>query len=42
VVLVIREDEARHRDTNHGFADRIVQGTAPGARRAGREPDTGS
>ena len=26
VVLVIREDEAHHRDTNHGFADKIAAG----------------
>lgn len=26
VVLVIRADEARHRDTNHGFADSIARG----------------
>ncbi|MDZ7823615.1 MAG: alternative oxidase [Ahrensia sp.] len=26
VVIVIREDEARHRDANHGFADQIVSG----------------
>ena len=30
VVLVIRADEEHHRDTNHGFADSIVDGTAPG------------
>ncbi|MEL6960250.1 MAG: alternative oxidase [Pseudomonadota bacterium] len=29
VVLVIREDEAHHRDTNHHFADAIKGGTAP-------------
>ncbi len=28
VVLVIREDEAHHRDTNHGFADQIAAGRA--------------
>lgn len=26
VVIVIREDEARHRDVNHGFANKIVAG----------------
>ena len=26
LVIVIREDEAHHRDTNHGFADQIGQG----------------
>ena len=26
VVLVVREDEAVHRDTNHRFADEIAQG----------------
>ncbi|MEM0946565.1 MAG: alternative oxidase [Pseudomonadota bacterium] len=26
VVLVIREDEAHHRDTNHGFADQLATG----------------
>jgi len=30
VVLVIREDEARHRDVNHGFANAIVDGKQPG------------
>lgn len=29
VVLVIREDEARHRDVNHGFADQIAAGQHP-------------
>ncbi|KPP84776.1 MAG: ubiquinol oxidase [Rhodobacteraceae bacterium HLUCCA08] len=29
VVEVVRADEARHRDTNHGFADAIARGTAP-------------
>jgi Alternative oxidase. len=29
VVIVIREDEAQHRDANHGFADRIAEGSAP-------------
>ena len=29
VVLVIRVDEAHHRDTNHGVADKIVERTAP-------------
>lgn len=29
VVLVIRQDEAHHRDTNHGFADAIAQGQHP-------------
>lgn len=29
VVLVIREDEAQHRDINHGFANKIVDGAAP-------------
>ncbi len=29
VVVVIRADEAHHRDTNHGFANRIVDGSAP-------------
>ena len=29
VVLVIRADEANHRDTNHGFANQIVEGVAP-------------
>jgi len=29
VVLVIRADEAAHRDTNHQFANAIVQRTAP-------------
>jgi ubiquinol oxidase len=32
VVLAVRADEARHRDVNHGFADSIAAGTAPGAR----------
>lgn len=27
VVIVIRADEAAHRDTNHGFADQIAEGT---------------
>lgn len=31
VVLAVRADEARHRDVNHGFADSIAAGTAPGA-----------
>jgi ubiquinol oxidase len=35
VVLAVRADEAAHRDTNHGFADRIAAGTAPGGRRDG-------
>ena len=26
VVLVVREDEARHRDTNHDFANQLAQG----------------
>ncbi|MEM9852708.1 MAG: alternative oxidase, partial [Pseudomonadota bacterium] len=26
VVLVIREDEAQHRDVNHGFANQIASG----------------
>jgi ubiquinol oxidase len=30
VVLAVRADEARHRDVNHGFADSIAAGTAPG------------
>ncbi|MEQ9041905.1 MAG: alternative oxidase [Silicimonas sp.] len=29
VVVVIRDDEAAHRDTNHGFADRIDAGDHP-------------
>ena len=29
VVLVIRQDEANHRDTNHGFADAISAGEHP-------------
>lgn len=29
VVLVIREDEARHRDVNHDFADKIAAGAHP-------------
>ena len=29
VVFVIREDEARHRDANHGFANAIEADTAP-------------
>lgn len=29
VVLVIRDDEARHRDTNHGFANAIDEGVDP-------------
>ena len=29
VVLVVRADEARHRDTNHHFADEIARGTDP-------------
>lgn len=32
VVLAVRADEARHRDVNHGFADSIAAGTAPGGR----------
>ena len=32
VVVAVRADEAAHRDTNHGFADQIAAGTAPGAR----------
>lgn len=31
VVVVVRADEAGHRDKNHGFADRIAAGTAPGS-----------
>ncbi len=31
VVIAVRADEAEHRDTNHGFADRIADGSAPGA-----------
>ena len=30
VVITVRADEAHHRDTNHGFADAIAAGTAPG------------
>ena len=26
VVIVIRQDEEHHRDTNHGFADQIASG----------------
>ncbi|SLN12751.1 alternative oxidase [Pseudooctadecabacter jejudonensis] len=29
VVVVIRQDEAEHRDTNHMFADKIIDGSAP-------------
>ncbi|WP_375281437.1 alternative oxidase [Pseudooctadecabacter sp.] len=29
VVIVIRQDEAEHRDTNHHFADKIVERAAP-------------
>lgn len=29
VVEAVRRDEAFHRDTNHGFADRIAEGRAP-------------
>lgn len=29
VVIAVRADEAHHRDTNHGFADRIMEGRAP-------------
>jgi len=29
VVIVIRQDEANHRDTNHAFADQIAAGKAP-------------
>ncbi|MFB1023891.1 MAG: alternative oxidase, partial [Octadecabacter sp.] len=29
VVLVIREDEAGHRDKNHEFADKIASGAHP-------------
>jgi len=32
VVLAVRADEAKHRDANHGFADSIAAGAAPGAR----------
>jgi len=30
VVVAVRADEAAHRDVNHGFADRIAEGRAPG------------
>lgn len=30
VVVAVRADEAAHRDVNHGFADRIAAGRAPG------------
>ena len=29
VVLAVREDEARHRDRNHGFADVLERGDQP-------------
>jgi len=29
VVIKVRADEAHHRDTNHGFANRIMEGTDP-------------
>ncbi len=29
VVVAVRADEAHHRDTNHGFADAIVERRAP-------------
>ncbi len=29
VVLAVRDDEARHRDRNHGFADTLKQGARP-------------
>lgn len=32
VVVAVRADEAAHRDTNHGFADQIAKGGAPGSR----------
>jgi len=31
VVVAVRADEAAHRDANHGFADTIMAGRAPGA-----------
>lgn len=31
VVLVVREDEAGHRDRNHYFADALIRGDEPGA-----------
>ncbi len=30
VVIAVRADEAAHRDVNHGFADQIAAGKAPG------------
>ncbi len=30
VVIAVRADEAEHRDANHGFADKIAEGKAPG------------
>jgi len=30
VVIAVRADEAAHRDVNHGFADKIAAGAAPG------------
>ena len=32
VVIAVRADEAAHRDTDHGFADQIAAGAAPGKR----------
>lgn len=36
VVIVVRADEAGHRDRNHGFADAIKSGLNPGAQKRGR------
>ena len=32
VLIAVRADEAAHRDANHGFADQIAAGAAPGER----------
>ncbi|MBC7180348.1 MAG: oxidase, partial [Roseovarius sp.] len=29
VVIAVRADEAHHRDTNHGFANQIMEGRHP-------------
>jgi ubiquinol oxidase len=43
VVLVVREDEAHHRDVNHGFANELcglpIEAAAPCPRHVGLEPN---